>query len=159
MPKGQAQHQPALSESRSCKRKQTGKSAATSASGDARLSQAAWAGAARGRTATDIGDADLRRGSSVAVNPIEKKPFYHFYPGASHSHRELVVQLWLPVVPELGHQQSGAIGSGRIHLAGAVRGIDGAARLPGHVNFIQRADALTRVVARCIPPGAAAWPV
>ena len=94
--------------------------------------------------------------SSLSANPIEKKPFYHFYPGTSRAdRRQLVVQLRLPVVPELGHQQGAAVGSGQVPLARAVCGPGRKPRLPGHIHLVQRADAVAGMVAGRVSPGAA----
>jgi len=57
--------------------------------------------------------------SSLSANPIEKKPFFHFWPGSyAITIGTMVLQLHLPLVPELDDKQgSPRPGKGRFYPA------------------------------------------
>ena len=87
---------------------------------------------------------------SQAVDPIEKKPLYHFLPGStSYSIATPRLQLPLPVLPELAESRSCRAGRGRASTCQrAAREIVAAAkryRLRKHLLHLHRADHLLRV--------------
>ena len=81
--------------------------------------------------------------SSLAANPIEKKPFHHFYPGTY----ALTVGSWScnfgcpwcqnSDISQRRNLHRPAARGGRVSLAGSFRAACAAPLLPGHILFLQ----------------------
>ena len=93
---------------------------------------------------------------STAVDPIEKKPLFHFLPGLELQPRDGGLQFHLPVLPERRHQPDAGRTRADRRAAHVRRNevVGRAARggLPEHLVHLHRAHDLLRVRARLRPP-------
>ena len=80
----------------------------------------------------------LRLGFLAGGEPDREKTFLPLLSRHQGAHlRQLVMQLRLPVVPELGHQQVTPARKRRLCFAAALHRLRGENRLPGNLHFVQ----------------------